>query len=140
MLDGITIDGLEQIEKLLTEFEAKEARKIIRKVTRQELKPLASKVAQNFPKDSGQTAKDIKVRAAKKMKRGVVGLDVATKSQNFLPKFIEWGTRNPRTGAQHIAPRLTYTEAYTQEGEATKHRIINKTIEEMERALNKESI
>lgn len=130
----LTVEGIPEINRVIENFAKKEAAKIIRRAAREELKPLAQAVRDAFPKDRGVTAKEIKVRAGKG-RRGTINLDVKSKDDNYIPKFIEYGTTDAN-GNQHIKPNPVFRRNYEQPGNRIRDRIIQRVITESEQKLN----
>lgn len=123
-INGFSVGGIDEIEKLFERFATKEANKIIKKIVRDELKPVAAELKREYPKDSGTTAKEIKVRAGRR-KRGWINIDIKSKDDNFIPKFLEYGTVD-KNGNQLIKPRLIYKEVFDKHENSVRGRIIKR--------------
>lgn len=121
-IEGFSVGGIDEIEKLFEQFVLKDANKIIKKIVRDELKPVAAELRRDYPKDSGTTAKEIKVRSGRR-KRGWINLDIKSKDDNFIPKFLEYGTVD-KNGNQLIKPRLIYKEVFDKHENSIRGRII----------------
>ncbi|MDA7527654.1 HK97 gp10 family phage protein [bacterium] len=122
-----SVGGIDEISDLYKKFAFKDANKIIKKIVREELKPVAAELKREYPKDSGATAKEIKVRAGTR-KRGWINLEVASKDDNFIPKFIEYGTVD-KNGNQLIKPRLVYKEVFDKTNDKVRAKIIKRISE-----------
>ena len=133
-IEGFSIGGIDELEKLFEQFALKEANRIIKKIVRDELKPVASELKRDYPKDSGETAKQIKVRAGRR-KRGWINIDIKSKDDNFVPKFLEYGTVD-KNGNQLIKPRLIYKEVFDKHENAVKTKIINRVVAATTKNLN----
>ena len=131
----LTVEGIPEINAVIQQFVKKEAAKIIRRAAREELKPLAEAVRSDFPKDTGQTAKEIRVRAGRG-KRDMIVLDVKSSDMNYIPKFIEFGTVDAN-GNQRIKPNPVFRRNYEQHGDKIREKIIQRVISEADKEINR---
>lgn len=154
---GWQISGIKEIEFVFDNFQKKEAQKIIKRAMKTELTPLANEIRANFPKDTGKTAKQIKPRM--KTRKGVIIVDISSKDDNFIPKFIEFGTvdhggnqtskpsaigkilsdffgTTDHAGNWRIKPHHTYTNVFKHRGEQAKKAMIARILHDAQDALN----
>lgn len=92
----ITPVGAAQIKRAFKLLPKAVAKRVIRKAMRPALKGVAAKVKELVPVDTGLTRDSVKVRAAKRSKRGF-GLNVQIgegdyQGQTFYAAFVEYGT------------------------------------------------
>jgi HK97 gp10 family phage protein len=78
------VKGLAQFEAQLRQLETKEAKKIIRKSLRAAAKPVQKQAQANAPKQKGNLAKSIKVRAGKVKRKGQLRVIVTTSGGDNL--------------------------------------------------------
>jgi len=135
-LSAFSIAGIEELSDLFSKFQFSEANKIVKKIVREELKPVAQQIKADFPKDTGITAKEIKVRNGIR-RRGWINIDVSSKDDNYIAKFIEYGTFDAKTGKQLIKPQLIYKTVFNEQGPKIRKRIIAKIEKETASYLNK---
>jgi HK97 gp10 family phage protein len=90
---AIQITGIKDIDKKLTKLGAKVTKKILRKAMRPVMKEVQKTAKSLVPVDTGNLKKGIKVRSAKRSRK-YIGLDVRTDDDNFIAKFVEYGTEN----------------------------------------------
>jgi HK97 gp10 family phage protein len=93
-----TITGVKEIRRAYRELPKRLANKVIRGAIRKALKPVAARVKQLTPRDTGTLAAATKVRARAKRKRGVIALDViqgegSFKGATFYGGFQNFGTK-----------------------------------------------
>lgn len=131
---ALIITGIDEIDKALKDFDNKMRKKVIRRAMRSSMKPLAAEIRDRFPKDSGDTAKDIKLRAGKR-KKDTLQFEIRSKDDNFIPKFLEFGTSS-EDGKQWIAPKPTFRPVFDEMGGYAK-REFSRTIKDEVDKLNK---
>jgi HK97 gp10 family phage protein len=108
-----TIDGITEIRRAFRELPPTLAKKVIRQGMRTALKPVQAAAKALAPKDTGELARYIVVRAARARKRGVIALDVRVgegdfKGEQFYAAFPEFGTS--KQPAQHYMERAFLQE------------------------------
>ena len=100
-----TITGVKEIQRAYRELPKRAANKVVRQAIRRALKPVQAKVKELSPKgETGRLSKAPKVRARKKVKRGVIALNVQIgegdfKGKTFYGGFQNFGTK--RIKAKH---------------------------------------
>jgi len=157
MSNGWQVSGIKEIEFVFDNFIKKEAQKIIKRAMKTELTPMANEIRANFPKDTGKTAKEIKPRM--RTKRGVIFVDISSKDNNYIPKFIEFGTvdhagnqtskpssigslisglfgTTDHAGNWHIKPHHTFGNVFKHRGEQVKKRMIERILHDAQDKLN----
>ncbi|MEZ5945215.1 MAG: HK97 gp10 family phage protein [Planctomycetaceae bacterium] len=132
---GLTITGIPEIDRALAKLDAKLQKKTIKKAVRSALRPLEDEIVRRFPKDSGETAKQIKVRAGNKS-RTAINVDVKSKDDNYIAKFLEFGTKNA-DGSVRIAARPTFRPVFDTMRESASKAAQAEILAEVERANNK---
>jgi HK97 gp10 family phage protein len=95
-----TITGLNEIKRAYRELPKTVANKVVRQAVRKAVKPIAAKVKELTPRDTGRLAKATKVRARKGRKRGTIAIDVVQeqagnsfKDAVFHGGFVNYGTK-----------------------------------------------
>lgn len=94
------VTGIKDIDRRLRRLEPKVGRKVLRQAMRAALKPMVVTAKANAPRDSGELARSIKIRAPKKRKVGVIRLvvrAVPAKEKGLLvqhPKSGKWAMPN----------------------------------------------
>lgn len=132
---SITVFGIKEIDKALASIEPKLQRKVIRKAMRSGMKDIQADIVSRFPKDTGETAKTIKVRAGKG-KRGEIVIDVKSQDDNFIPKFLEFGTVN-EDGSVRMPARPSFRPAFDEGGEAARLKTQKQILEGIKDITNK---
>mgnify|MGYP001009153993 CR=1 FL=1 len=94
-MDKIVCTGAKEIELALAELEKRIANKIIRRVMRESMKPIAVAARENAPVETGVLRSAIKVRAMKRS-RGRIGIMVMIgegdfKGDTYYGGFQEYG-------------------------------------------------
>jgi HK97 gp10 family phage protein len=93
---GFEIEGVEKLIHALSGLPDKVSKVIVKKAIREAMKPVAAKVRELAPKDTGAPKQSVKVRATKR-KRGRLGVVVSISSGHFkgdqyYGSFQEFGT------------------------------------------------
>lgn len=132
---GLKVTGIPEIDRALSKLDAKLQKKTIKKAVRSALRPLKDEIVRRFPKDSGETAKEIKVRAGSKT-RTSINVDVKTKDDNYIAKFLEFGTKNA-DGSVRISARPTFRPVYDSMRDSASKATQAEILAEVERANNK---
>lgn len=135
MNKSLTVLGIREIDAALGKLETKLQRKVLRSAMRKSMQPLAANIRDNFPRDTGETAQEIKVRAGKG-RRGDIVIDVRGNNNNFIPKFIEFGTVDSY-GKQLISPNPVFRQTYDSMGDAARRQVQQEILSEIERANRK---
>jgi len=120
-----TVTGVKSIDKAFKKF-GKEMKKILRKNMRKGMKDLHGKIRSDFPKDTGETAKGIKVRVSREKKRGEIAIDVRSDDDNYIAKWIEFGTQNEDQSVR-IEAQAPFRKGYDEHGETAKKITIDGT-------------
>lgn len=117
VVGDIEIEGKEELLRFLKTVPTAMAKKIMRKALREGAKPIAERARELAPVDSGLTRSAIKVRAATKLRRGLLGAIVMVgegdyKGEQFYASFIEYGymkvpTYRGKDGRIYSKPRGT---------------------------------
>lgn len=115
---GVTVTGVKEIDIAFKKYN-KEMKKILRQNMRKGMKDLHSEIVSNFPKDTGETAKGIKVRAGIKVKRGTIKIDVRSKDDNHIAKWIEFGTET-EDGTVRIEEKAPFRKAHDTHGDSAR--------------------
>jgi HK97 gp10 family phage protein len=89
-----TITGVRELQRAYRELPKRLANKVIRQAVRKALKPVATRVKELTPKDTGLLAKGTKVRARAKKRRGVIALDVIQGEGSFKGQTFYGGSQN----------------------------------------------
>ena len=135
--------GLKEIEFVLQNFQKREAHRIFKKAMKAEMTPVAKEIKAAFPKDTGKTAREIKPRLSQK--KGMIYCDVSSKDDNYIPKFIEFGTVEHhgnkkikgrgyksllgllrKDGKWHIHPHMIFAETYKHSKDSVAQGIIQR--------------
>lgn len=95
---NIEVSGAQDLAKLLRALPAKVAKKILRKALREGAKLIQQEAVARAPVRTGTLRKNIKVRAATRLKRGNIGVQVLAGKGDYLgdvfyASFIEFGHR-----------------------------------------------
>lgn len=89
------VTGDKAIDRKFKKLGPKLSTKIARKAARVVMKPMHKDAIQFAPKDTGELAKGIKLRAAKSKKRGAIMFEVRTEGPHgYLAVFNEYGGRH----------------------------------------------
>jgi HK97 gp10 family phage protein len=94
-----TITGVKEIQRAYRELPKRVANKVVRQAVRKALKPMQAKVKELSPKgETGRLARAPKVRARKKVRRGIIALNVQIgegdfKGETFYGGFQNFGTK-----------------------------------------------
>jgi HK97 gp10 family phage protein len=109
-----TITGVRELQRAYRELPKRLANKVVRQAVRKALKPVAAKVKELTPKDTGALAKATKIRARPKRKRGVIALDViqgegSFKGATFYGGFQNFGTKKLK-GAHYVERAFDQTK------------------------------
>lgn len=104
---GMTIVGVEEVERALRALPGKVAKQAIRKPLRAGAKIVLARAKQNVPAESGALKKSLKVRAGKRS-RNTISIRVATgkgwfTGETFYGAFVEFGTAKMK--ARHYVQR-----------------------------------
>lgn len=96
VVGAVTISGAKELQKKLKGLPEKVANKIIRKALRSGAKIIERQAEINAPVLTGQLKKSIKVKSAKRRKKGEIGVSVITgkgdfKGDQFYASFLEFG-------------------------------------------------
>lgn len=90
-----TIKGLKEIQRAYRELPKRVASKVVRQAIRKALKPMQAEVKARSPRGAtGMLAKAPRLRARKKVKRGVIALNVQIGEGNFKGKTFYGGFQN----------------------------------------------
>lgn len=127
------VTGIKEIDSKLAKLKPKVARKVLRKSMRAGMKDIQHEIRARFPKDTGQTAKTIKSRAGKGRRKDVV-IDVRSDDDNYIVKFMEFGTTNP-DGSVRIAARPTFRPVFDEMGEPVRLKTQNLILQGIEEVL-----
>lgn len=107
---SVTIAGDKAIDKALRGFAPALAKQLLRSSLRQGAKVLAVEAAKEAPRGKTRVlSKSIKVRAARRSRKGVVALLVRTaagdfKGKSYYGSFVEFGTKGRRPGKRGGGP------------------------------------
>lgn len=129
MSKGFVITGHKKIDKLFKQLTDKVQKKVVKKAMRKGMKPVLDEVKQNVPVDTGATKKDIKIRAGKRS-RDRIEVQVSSKNDNYIPKFLEYGTSK-------MQARPFYRPAFESKGEQAKKTTMDELLKIIEDELNK---
>lgn len=93
------VDGLQELDRKLREFEPKLARKTLRNAMKKAAEPMLHTARATAPIDTGLLVSSLKVKARTSAKKGIVGVRVATSDKDYTGKafyasFYEYGTRH----------------------------------------------
>lgn len=96
VLGGIELKGAKELADLLRNMDRKLAKKLFRKALREGAKVIQAAAQAKAPVDTGLTRSAIKVRAAKRQKRGRFGVAVQVgegdyRGETFYASFLEYG-------------------------------------------------
>lgn len=129
MITRVKITGAAELQKKLRGLPDKVAKKHIRAALRKGAKIIRDEARRLAPKDTGHLVDSIKVRAAKRMKRGSFGIQVITGAgdfagDEFYASFYEYGYRkNPAyRGADGKIRSVSRTQAKSMERTEMKPR------------------
>ena len=129
MSKGFEITGHKKIDKLFKQLTDKVQKNVVKKAMRIGMKPLLDEVKQNVPVDTGATKNDIRIRAGKRS-RDRIEVQVSSKNDNYIPKFLEFGTSK-------MAARPFYRPAYESKGEQDKQTTMDELLKIIEVELSK---
>ncbi|MEZ5951183.1 MAG: HK97 gp10 family phage protein [Planctomycetaceae bacterium] len=129
MSKGFEITGHKKIDKLFKQLTDKVQKNVVKKAMRIGMKPLLDEVKQNVPVDTGATKNDIRIRAGKRS-RDRIEVQVSSKNDNYIPKFLEFGTSK-------MAARPFYRPAYESKGEQAKQTTMDELLKIIEVELSK---
>jgi HK97 gp10 family phage protein len=93
MAGKIIVLGIPAIDRKLAKIPGIVQRKIARKAMRDGMKVMADEVRRQAPVDTGLTKANVKVRAAKKRRRGDIEIDVKISGNPGLYKTYAGGTK-----------------------------------------------
>ncbi|WP_417848372.1 HK97-gp10 family putative phage morphogenesis protein [Thalassoglobus sp.] len=113
--NAVYLTGVKEIDKKLATLEQKLQKKVLRKAMRTGMKGIQSEIKARMPKDTGATAKGVKVRAAKKQKRGSIGIEVRSQDDNYIAKWLEFGTSK-------MAARPTFRNVFDEMGDTARQK------------------
>ena len=96
----LTILGRKPIDRAFQELPKRVAKKVVTQAMRRAMKPVATQVRANAPVQTGATKGAVKVRAAKRSRKGF-GINVQIgegdfKGDTFAAAFVEYGTQKRR--------------------------------------------
>ena len=140
MPQGIIVTGIQAIDRKLRRLEPKVQKKVLRQSMRSGLKLVQEEMKVQVPVDSGLTQKNIKVRALKRRKHGVIGMEVRVASAPglikkgagdrpfFYPAGIEYGD------SEH-QPNPFGRRSYSAKGDAAR----DKTMTDMRSGVEREA-
>lgn len=106
------ITGLKECLRALKTLAPKLEKKVLRQAIRKALKPILAKAKELAPKDKGDLAKAIKLRAAVKRKRGVIALEVRVGEGEFQGKTFYGGMQE--YGTSKIQPHPFMRPAFDE--------------------------
>jgi HK97 gp10 family phage protein len=95
------VQGMPELLKMLATLEPKLSRKVLRKAIRKAAQPIRDAARAKAPVKTGKLRKSIRLRAAKRLMRGSVGIVVEAGGKDFTGdtfygSFIEYGfLQNP---------------------------------------------
>lgn len=105
---SFTILGRKPIDRAFEQLPERLARKVVRQAMRKAMKPVAAQVKANAPVDTGATRRAVKVRAARRTRKGF-GVNVQVgegdyKGDTFPAAMVEYGTadRRKKSTGQHV--------------------------------------
>jgi|SRR5215207_3726894 len=117
-----TITGLKEIQRAYRELPKTVASKVIRQAMRKAVKPVAARVKELTPRDTGKLAKATKVRARKKKKRGVIAIDVVQgEGGSFKAAVFHGGFQN--YGTAKIEGQHYFERAFDETKEAAARQL-----------------
>lgn len=127
----VTVD-IKALEAALKALEPKVEKKILKKGMRTGMKLIQQAAKEKAPVDTGLTKKGIKVRAAKRSRKGI-GIDVTIgegdyKGETYYAAFLEYGTSK-------MAPKPFMRPAY----DSKKAQAEQITIDEIKKIIDEES-
>lgn len=129
MSKGFEISGHKKIDKLFKQLTDKVQKRVVKKAMKKGMKPVLDEVKQNVPVDTGATKKDIKIRMGKRS-RNRIEVQVSSKNDNYIPKFLEFGTSK-------MPARPFYTPAYESKGDEAKQTTMDALLELIQEELKK---
>lgn len=135
----VVVTGIDKLDRKFKLLDARVGKKVVRQAMRQALKPVLAAARANAPEESGVLRRSIKIRAVKRRKKGVIGLEIRTDAKTmggdaFYAAFIELGTSD-KPAQPFLSP------AYVEQGpEAVKQleQLILEGLEREIRALGKD--
>lgn len=92
------VKGLRELDRALAELPKRVRRRVLLGALRETAKPILKDARQRMPKDSGVTAKDLKIRAVPKSETDVGQVAVAIAGseskggRSYIMRFLEFGT------------------------------------------------
>lgn len=106
----IRIEGASELERKLKQLEPKMSRKIVRKALRAGARPIQQQEKANIPAvanrehPAGVWKRSIKIRSAKRSRRGDIGIVIQSRQEdfegeNFYGPFVELGHKTGRRGS-----------------------------------------
>jgi HK97 gp10 family phage protein len=136
MKSAIIVTGIPQIDRRLKTLAPRIQKKVVRKAIRDGIKVVASEVKTQVPVDTGLTKANVKVRAVKKKKRGVIEIEVkiggdpglyrkTAKGTVFYPAIVEY-KKNPFMRRSFVA-----------KAEPARQKAITEILEGVEREASK---
>lgn len=125
--NGVILTGVKQIDKKLKTLEPKLQKKVLRKAMRTGMKDIQQEIKARIPKDTGETAKSIKVRSGK-ARRGDIKIEVRSQDDNFVAKFLEYGTSN-------MAARPTFRPVFDEMGEQARKKTENEILKGLDEII-----
>lgn len=123
---NVKIEGLEELLKALDQFPKNLQKKALRPALREGAKVIHKQAKRFVPVDEGDLKRSLKVRAAKRNRKGIVAVNVQTSSEanvfsgeQFYGAFVEFGTS--KTPAQpFLRPALDTSATEAKEAVADK--------------------
>ena len=110
---ALIVTGDKQIDKKLAKLEGKVQKKVLRKSMRVGMKDILKTVRDRFPKETGKTAKSIKIKS--KTKKGKIMMDVKSSDDNHIAKFLEFGTSK-------MPAQPTFRPVFEEKGESARQK------------------
>ncbi len=121
--------GAKPVERAFRLLPKTVARKVVVQAMRKAMKPIASQVKINAPIRTGATVTAVKVKAAKRSRKGF-GIDVRIgegdfKGDQFYAAMVEYGTKDRRkkSTGQHVGkvkPRRFMRRAFRQKADMAR--------------------
>lgn len=116
---GVVVTGIREIDRKLRRLEYKTQRTIVRKAVDRALKPVLDEVLANAPVLTGETKRNIKIRAGK-ARKGQVKREIRVGDkqlgEGFHAQHVEFGTKDS-------PPHPFMTPAYESEGPEARDQV-----------------
>lgn len=137
MVASLTITGTKQLERKLKQLEPKVAKKVIRQSLRAGAKIIHTAAKAEAPKRTGVLRKSLKVRAARRNRRGTYAVMVTSgeagnmfTGKAFYGAFIHWGTK-------FITSNPFIKRVYAQKEQEARSVVLKSMAEGIEREARK---